>query len=203
MQECSGGHKQSKIQLWIAPFVSSHVGDDACRHWIDAQYQRQLHRSCSFFWHRPPSSTIGEGQQPCNILVPRLRVQLLMPRIHQVGSHDRIASRISTKWSPSTKTAAKMCSSESEQSVARHCSHVISKQQAFEAAQWADIWNWSCSEPTPSHDGSKQFLVRQLCTSRVKQLKWQQLRQVAWSFNFKWLRISLKWRLWMSMMVIC
>lgn len=100
LKECSAGHKQSSIQLCIAPFVSSHVGDDACRHWIDAQYQRQAHCSFSlFFWHRPQLKDRSRRQQPnCNILVFRPRVQLLRPRIHQVGSYDRIAKgRISTK----------------------------------------------------------------------------------------------------------
>ena len=127
MQECSAGHKQSSIQLCIAPFVSSHVGDDACRHWIDAQYQRQAHCSFSlFFWHRPQLKDRPRRQQPnCNILVFRPRVQLLTPRIHQVGSYDRIAKgRISTKNDlPSTAKTATVWSFWDEQSVARHCSH--------------------------------------------------------------------------------
>lgn len=100
MQECSAGHKQSDFSALNSPICLIACRDDACRHWIDAQYQRQPHCSFSlFFWHRPQLKDRPRRQQPnCNILVFRPRVQLLTPRIHQVGSYDRIAKgRISTK----------------------------------------------------------------------------------------------------------
>ena len=163
------------FQFWIAPFVSSHVGDDACRHWIDAQYyQRQPHCSFSlFFWHRPQLKDRPRRQQPnCNILVFRPGVQLLTPRIHQVGSYDRIAKgRISTRMicQALQRLPGYGVFGMSNLLPDIALTFTIGRCSATFCGFRADIWNWSNQRQGGPWWLRPGISPEQVGTSRVKQ----------------------------------